>query len=58
MDYGIKGKNAIVVGGFGGLGFSIAKLLLQEGANVAIGDMVAPEDKFNLLKKEYPNISK
>ena len=55
MDYGIKGKNAIVVGGFGGLGYSIAKILLQEGANVAIGDMVAPEEKFDALKKEFPN---
>ncbi len=55
MDYGIKGKNAIVVGGFGGLGYSIAKMLLQEGANVAIGDMVAPEEKFDALKKEFPN---
>ena len=55
MDYGIKGKNAIVVGGFGGLGYSIATLLLEEGANVAIGDMVAPEDKFNALKEKFPN---
>ena len=55
MDYGIKGKNAIVVGGFGGLGYSIATLLLEEGANVAIGDMVAPEEKFNTLKEKFPN---
>ena len=55
MDYGIKGKNAIVVGGFGGLGYSIATLLLEEGANVAIGDMVAPEEKFNALKEKFPN---
>lgn len=55
MDYGIKGKNAIVVGGFGGLGYSIATLLLEEGANVAIGDMVAPEEKFDVLKTKFPN---
>ena len=55
MDYGMKGKGAIVVGGFGGLGYSIAELLLQEGANVAIGDMVAPEEKFNALKSKFPN---
>ena len=55
MDYGMKGKNAIVVGGFGGLGYSIATLLLEEGANVSIGDMVAPEEKFNALKEKFPN---
>ena len=55
MDYGIKGKNAIVVGGFGGLGYSIATLLLEEGANVVIGDMVAPEEKYNTLKEKFPN---
>ena len=36
MDFGLKGKTALVLGGGGGLGRAIAKSLAVEGANVAI----------------------
>lgn len=36
MDYGIKGKVALVVGGSKGMGFEAAKLLAAEGCSVAV----------------------
>lgn len=43
MDYGLKGKTAIVTGS-GAVGTAIADLLMQEGANVVIGTRTVGED--------------
>jgi len=39
MDFGIRGKTALVLGAGGGLGGAIAKALAREGAKVALGDI-------------------
>jgi 3-oxoacyl-[acyl-carrier protein] reductase len=39
MEFGIKGKNALVLGGGGGLGGAIAKTLAGESARVAVADI-------------------
>jgi 3-oxoacyl-[acyl-carrier protein] reductase len=39
MDFGLKGKTALVLGGGGGLGRAISKALAGEGANVAVADI-------------------
>ena len=39
MDLGLKGKNAIVTGGAGGVGEAICSLLAGEGANVIVSDI-------------------
>ena len=41
MDFGLKGKTALVLGGGGGLGRAISKALAGEGANVAVADIEA-----------------
>lgn len=39
MDFGIKGKTALVLGGGGGLGRAISTALAIEGVNVAVADV-------------------
>ena len=41
MDFGLKGKIALVLGAGGGLGSAIARALAREGARVAIADVSA-----------------
>lgn len=36
MDYGIRGRSALVVGGSKGIGFEVAKMLAAEGCRVAV----------------------
>ena len=39
MDFGIKGRTALITGGAGGLGTATARLLLDEGAKVVLTDL-------------------
>ncbi len=39
MDLGLKGKNAVVTGGAGGVGEAVCSLLAREGANVIVSDI-------------------
>jgi 3-oxoacyl-[acyl-carrier protein] reductase len=39
MDFNIRGKTALVLGGGGGLGRAIATSLAAEGVNIAVGDI-------------------
>lgn len=39
MDFGLKGRNALITGGGRGIGASIAKALASEGVNVIITDI-------------------
>jgi 3-oxoacyl-[acyl-carrier protein] reductase len=41
MDFGLKGKTALVLAGGGGLGRAIAKSLASEGANIAVAGIGA-----------------
>lgn len=41
MDFGLKGRTALVLGAGGGLGGAIAQTLAREGARVALGDVDA-----------------
>lgn len=36
MDFGLKGKTAIIMGGTSGVGLKTAEMFLQEGAKVAV----------------------
>jgi len=50
MDFGLEGKRALVLGGSAGLGRAIAKALIDEGAQVAIGSRDA--QKLEAAKRE------
>ena len=43
MDFGIKGKTAVVTGADSGMGYATAQLLLLEGARVVIADQFPDE---------------
>ena len=50
----LSGRNAIVTGGFSGMGFAIATALAQAGANVAVGSYVAAQGSARSDAAYYP----
>jgi 3-oxoacyl-[acyl-carrier protein] reductase len=52
MDFGLKGKTALVLGGGGGLGRAIAKSLAGEGTNVAVAGIRADSIHATLAELE------
>ncbi len=57
MDLGLKGKRAFISGSTAGIGFGIARLLLQEGATVIINGRTqeSVDSKVTQLIEEFPN---
>jgi len=53
--FSLKGKNAVITGGAGILGSSIAKGLGKAGAKVILCDIASTEDKISEFKKEGIN---
>ena len=51
MDYGLKGKTAVVTGGGRGLGGGISEVLASEGANVIVADRTQAEDSDELVAR-------
>ena len=51
MDYGLKGKTAIVTGGGRGLGGGISEVLASEGANVIVADRSQADDSDELVAR-------
>lgn len=57
MDLQLQGQTAIVTGSTAGIGYAIAKLLVQEGADVIINGRTqsAVDNSVKKLKADYPN---
>lgn len=55
MDLGLAGKNAVVVGASSGLGFEVAKLLLEEGSNVL--GIARDRQKLTIAEEELEGIT-
>ncbi|CAG8395203.1 unnamed protein product [Penicillium salamii] len=47
-----KGRTALVTGGARGCGLAFARGLAEAGANVAVFDVVSPDDAFNAIEKD------
>lgn len=45
MDFGIRGKSAVVTGSSKGIGYDVTKLLLQEGVKVGTHKLFAVSNK-------------
>ncbi|PWY69067.1 FAD binding domain protein [Aspergillus heteromorphus CBS 117.55] len=51
--FSLKGRTALVTGGARGCGLAFARGLAEAGADVAIFDLVEPEEGFHAIQKEY-----
>ncbi len=51
MDFGLKGKVAIVTGGASGLGAAISEVLASEGANVVVNYIVDEANTFRFVDR-------
>ncbi|OOF93954.1 hypothetical protein ASPCADRAFT_132287, partial [Aspergillus carbonarius ITEM 5010] len=51
--FSLQGRTALVTGGARGCGLAFARGLAQAGADVAIFDVIAPEEGFHSIEKEY-----
>jgi NAD(P)-dependent dehydrogenase (short-subunit alcohol dehydrogenase family) len=56
MDFGLKGKRALVTGSTAGIGYAIAKALAAEGAHVIVNGRTASRvtQAVGTLKQEFP----
>src|SRR5262245_63650356 len=50
MNQTLKNQTAIISGGLGDIGRAIGMELAQRGANVALGDVLSPEDAAQTLQ--------
>ncbi|KAJ5257239.1 hypothetical protein N7478_013343 [Penicillium angulare] len=51
--FSLQGRTALVTGGARGCGLAFARGLAEAGANVAIFDVILPDESFGLLEKEF-----
>ncbi|RAL03267.1 putative lung carbonyl reductase [Aspergillus ibericus CBS 121593] len=51
--FSLQGRTALVTGGARGCGLAFARGLAQAGADVAIFDVIPPEEGFHTIEKEY-----
>ena len=56
MDLGIGGKNCLITGGSSGIGFGVAKVLAQEGVNLAIASRNPDPKAIQELKSHGTNV--
>lgn len=60
MDFGLKGKTAIVTGGASGLGKAISEILAAEGANIVVSgsrDISKIQEFVDILNEKYSGVS-
>ncbi|PYH87347.1 FAD binding domain protein, partial [Aspergillus ellipticus CBS 707.79] len=51
--FSLKGRTALVTGGARGCGLAFARGLAEAGADVAVFDLIEPEEGFRAIEKEY-----
>ncbi|KAJ5760141.1 hypothetical protein N7520_007297 [Penicillium odoratum] len=51
--FSLQGRTALVTGGARGCGLAFARGLAEAGANIAIFDVIAPDEAFGLIENEF-----